>query len=661
MISKYAAALLAATAFVAMPAQAAPSLTGPQAAAAFGARERIIDVSLSPDGTKIAVVVPGPQQSTIVQVIDLTTGTANPINVADGNPLSISNCNWASNARLVCSMYGVSDRQGIWLPYVRHFAMSVDGSAALPLVAMEKVQNYSQQYDGYVVDWRDGKTDKVLFARNYVAGKADILASGGGMAEGLGVDLLDTRSGKVEHIESPSPRAEVYLGDGQGTIRIMGTDEALRSGYETKGRENFFYRLPGSRDWKPFSIYSSIDETGMYPVGVDGPANVAYVLEKKDGRDALYRVKLDGSMKKELAFADPHVDISGIVKVGRQGHIVGASFSRELPEVHYFDPAYEDLMVKLGKALPNLPLIRIVDSSADEHKHIVYAAGDVEAGRYFLYDSTTHSLSMIGQDRPELASVPLGKVKPVTYRAADGTQIPAYLTLPPGSDGKKIPAIIMPHGGPAARDEWGFDWLSQFFVNRGYAVLQPNYRGSTGYGQEWFQQNGFKSWKIAIGDVNDAGRWLVSEGIADPSKLAIVGWSYGGYAALQANVLDPNLFKAAIAVAPVTDLGALRDEKRGFTNSTVARNYIGEGPHLEEGSPARHAGAFKVPVLMFHGEKDINVNIAESRLMDRNLKKAGKSSELVIYPKIDHQLSDSTVRTDMLTRADAFLTKALGR
>jgi dipeptidyl aminopeptidase/acylaminoacyl peptidase len=252
-------------------------------------------------------------------------------------------------------------------------------------------------------------------------------------------------------------------------------------------------------------------------------------------------------------------------------------------------------------------------------------------------------------------------MKPVAYKAADGTQVPGYLTVPPGSEGKKIPAIVMPHGGPASRDTWGFDWMVQFFVTRGYAVLQPNFRGSSGYGNDWFQNNGFQSWKVAIGDVNDAGRWLVSQGIADPQKLAIVGWSYGGYAALQANVLDPDLYKAVVAIAPVTDLGALKDDAREFTNNRVVQAYIGDGPHVTEGSPARRADAFKAPVLIFHGDKDINVNIDQSRLMERALKKAGKTSELIVYPKIDHQLRDSAVRIDMLEKTDAFLTKALKR
>ena len=148
----------------------------------------------------------------------------------------------------------------------------------------------------------------------------------------------------------------------------------------------------------------------------------------------------------------------------------------------------------------------------------------------------------------------LAPVESITYPAADGTAIPAYLT------------IMMPHGGPGNRDEWGFDWLAQFFAHRGFVVLQPNFRGFTGYGEAWTHGNGFVGWRTSIGDVNDAGRWLVKQGMAAPGELAIVGWSYGDYAALQSAVLDPELYKAIVAIAPVTDLESLRAEGRDFTS-----------------------------------------------------------------------------------------------
>jgi dipeptidyl aminopeptidase/acylaminoacyl peptidase len=283
----------------------------------------------------------------------------------------------------------------------------------------------------------------------------------------------------------------------------------------------------------------------------------------------------------------------------------------------------------------------------------------VDPGHYYVFDKAAHKLNEVLPVRPQLSQVKLATVKSISYPASDGTMIPAYLTLPPGSDGKNLPGIVLPHGGPDARDEWGFDWLAQFFANRGYAVLQPNFRGSTGYGDAYFLKNGFHSWPSAIGDVTDGGRWLVKQGIADSAKLAIVGWSYGGYAALQSNVVDPNLFKAVIAVAPVTDLETLREEHVRFTDFNIVDAQIGHGAYVRDGSPAQNAARFIAPVLLFHGDIDQNVGVGESRLMASKLKSAGKSVEFVEYHRLAHQLDDSNVRAEMLDKMDVFLRASL--
>jgi dipeptidyl aminopeptidase/acylaminoacyl peptidase len=253
----------------------------------------------------------------------------------------------------------------------------------------------------------------------------------------------------------------------------------------------------------------------------------------------------------------------------------------------------------------------------------------------------------------------MGAMKPVSFPAADGTQIPGYLTLPPGSNGKGLPSIVLPHGGPSARDEWGFDWLVQFFVARGYAVLQPNFRGSAGYGSAWFGRNGFQAWKTAVGDVNDAGRWLVSQGIADASKLAIVGWSYGGYAALQSQAVDPSLYKAVVAIAPVTDLEQLRQDARPYTSYSLVDRFIGRGDHVRAGSPAQQVGSFAAPVLLFHGTLDQNVAVIHSRKMADRLKTAGKTVNYTEFDGLDHGLADSLARTNMLKEMDSFLSSAM--
>lgn len=252
----------------------------------------------------------------------------------------------------------------------------------------------------------------------------------------------------------------------------------------------------------------------------------------------------------------------------------------------------------------------------------------------------------------------MGEMKPISYKASDGTDIPAYLTLPPGKTSPKgLSAIVMPHGGPSSRDEWGFDWLVQFLAARGYAVIQPNYRGSAGYGEEWFGNNGFQAWQTAIGDVNDAGRWVKAEGVP-AEKLAIVGWSYGGYAALQSQVLDPSLFKAVVAIAPVTDLETLREDNRYYTTYAMFDRFIGSGPHVAAGSPARHADRFAAPVMLFHGKLDQNVAVRHSRLMSDRLKSVGKQVTYTEFDGLRHSLNDSGARTKMLADIDGFLAVA---
>lgn len=291
---------------------------------------------------------------------------------------------------------------------------------------------------------------------------------------------------------------------------------------------------------------------------------------------------------------------------------------------------------------------------------LIFAGSDTNPGSYYVLDRMTREMSPLFDVRPALSKRTLSAVKPVTYKAADGTSIPAYVTIPAGTTGKNLPAIVLPHGGPSSRDEWGFDWLSQFLVARGYAVIQPNYRGSAGYGDEFQGANGFKDWRKAISDVNDAARYLVEQGIADRNRLSIVGWSYGGYAALQAAASDPSLYKSVTAIAPVTDLGLLKRQADDYTNSELVREFVGSGQHVRDGSPLKNAAAISAPVLLVHGDLDLNVGVAHSAKMASELKGLGKPVEFLRYKQLDHQLDDSDARIEMLTHMGALLEKTIG-
>jgi dipeptidyl aminopeptidase/acylaminoacyl peptidase len=633
--------------------QAQSGSTEADPAAQFGAQQGVMGAALAPDGKHVVIIGPGPGTVNGVFIIDVAAGSFTPIARADGQPMRLTSCNWSSPDRLVCAENGLV-RDGIKVvPYSRMFAMDLDGKNILPLGTRDSSnQLYARQTDGQIVDWLDGADGKIMMSRYYVPERT----TGSLTArtdEGFGVDIIDTHTQKSMSVEKPQSNVR-YISDGRGVVRIM-TRMQVDSQKLLTGKLVHYYRLPGQREWRELASGDS-EGGGVHPLAVDSGANAAYVVQKLDGRRALYRISLDGERRQELVFAHPQVDVGGVVTIGRRGRVIGVSYTTDKPHVEYFDPDYKRLAAALARAIPDLPLISFISASADEQALLVVAGSDNKPGELYLLSRSTMRLSPLLPLRRELEKTPLAQVKALSYAAGDGTPVPAYLTLPPGiGEPRGLPAIVMPHGGPGSRDVWGFNWLAQYYANRGFAVLQPNFRGSAGFGDDWFLSNGFQSWRIAIGDVVDAGRWLIAQGIADPSKLAIFGWSYGGYAALQANVVDADLFKAVVAVAPVTDLGLLHEEALGFTTSALVNRFIGSGPHIEEGSPARHANVFKAPVLMFHGDIDANVYIEESRAMDRALKRAGKSSDLVVYPKLDHQLNDSAARADLLRKSYAFL------
>lgn len=626
----------------------------------FGARENVEFVALSPDGTQLAYAIPSEGQGS--RLMTVTVGSSQPRHVisVDGRRQRLSSCDWVSNRRLVCTVFAVADAAGLLVNASRLIALDVDGSNVKSLGEPDSAdQVRARLYGGNVIDWLPGQDNQVLLQQQFIPeGRAGTLLNR--TEDGLGVAQIDTISLRTRQVEDAHPSAINYLSDGRGTVRIMSVQQVRGDGMATS-LTNHFYRRASSSDWHPLGDYDSISRRGLWPVAVDAERNAVYVFERQDdGRAALVRISLDGRGTRDLTIAHPHVDVDDLLRIGRAGRVVGASYATDRRQTIYFDPQLQRIAQQLSRALPNTPLINFVGASEDERKLLVLAGSDTDPGTYYVLDRESRQLVQVMRSRPELDGVQLAAVEAVSYPAADGTRIPGYLTLPPGGARRGLPAIVMPHGGPGSRDEWGFDWLAQYFANRGYAVLQPNFRGSAGYGNEWFQTNGFQSWNVAIGDVNDAGRWLVSEGIADPAKLAILGWSYGGYAALQSGVVDPDLYKAVIAIAPVTDLQETKDEWRRFSNRANIRDYIGSGPHVAAGSPARHAASIRAPVLLFHGEMDRNVGIRQSRLMRDRLRDAGKRVELIEFAALDHQLEDSAARRQMLKRSDEFLRQVLG-
>ncbi|MBB3860458.1 dipeptidyl aminopeptidase/acylaminoacyl peptidase [Novosphingobium hassiacum] len=631
-------------------------------AAKFGAIESIVNVSISPDGKRVAVLAPRPQGGEAILVVALDGGNTVAIPGSNGQSDRLRSCGFATDTRIVCNAT-YTQRRGRYLDvFSRLLAVDSTGTNMKVLTPGARSNSfYEVRSGGSLIDLVSPDGGNAILVSKVTAEEFTTGSYTSRNRPGTSVISIDTLSGKFKEIEPPKRTATEYISDGKGNVRVMGITRVEESG-QLAGRNTYQYRKAGSRDWLPLSTveFDSQTSRGFVPQAVDSDIDAVYGFADHNGFKALYRRSLARDDAPELVLARNDVDVDGLVRIGRQERVVGASYATEKRMVEFFDPELRKLAVSLGQALPKGSQISFVDATSDEGKLVLFVSSDTNPGVFYLFDKATKRLSEIAPVRPELAGLKLSTVKPITFPAADGTMIPGYLTLPPGSDGKNLPAIVMPHGGPSARDEWGFDWLSQYYASKGYAVLQPNFRGSAGYGSAWFQKNGFRSWKLAVGDVNDAGRWLVREGIAASGKLGIVGWSYGGYAALQSQVLDPDLFKAVVAIAPVTDLDEYRNEFNETSMANMVQAFVGQGPYIAEGSPARRANLFKSPVLLFHGDVDQNVAAAESRLMADRLKAAGKSVEYVEFKGLDHYLDNTAARTRMLSESAAFLSRNLG-
>lgn len=618
-------------------ADMAAAADGPDAAALFGARTMHWGVALSPEARQIAYLTAAPT-GTAVMVADVETGIVKQAvpPIADGRPRG---CEWKSEKRLICIYGGIRHKYGERGGFSRILSIDV---ASMRLQAMGLLRK-DDPYGGSVLGLLPDDPSAILMSYNGLVARVDV------------------ETGKpIETVERAAYLAQDFAADAQGAVRFRTLGGGLSKTGFIADRISYAVRPRGQKLWKTIERTALSDNRSTDFEGFDESGDNLLALKLLDGRRALYRVSADGTDVSTLLFAHPAVDVSGVLRLGKYDRPVAAVYAVDATEYEYFDPALHKLSTALSKALPGKPTVDIFGESWDGKRKLVFAGRNGDPGRYYLYKSDSHELNELIQQRPNLAGAELATVTAISYPAKDGTRIPAYLTLPRGADPRGMPTIVMPHGGPAARDELGFDWLAQFWASQGYAVLQPNFRGSSGYGEAWYAKNGFQSWPTAIGDIDDGARWMIAQGKSDPKRMAIFGWSYGGYAALQAGVTDPGLYRAIVAVAPVTDLIAMKEAARRYVNFPLVDKFLGSGPHLLSGSPARNATRMTVPVLMFHGDRDVNVDISQSQLMDKALKAAGKASELVVYPALDHQLDDGDVRAGMLRKSAAFMAANMG-
>jgi dipeptidyl aminopeptidase/acylaminoacyl peptidase len=372
-----------------------------------------------------------------------------------------------------------------------------------------------------------------------------------------------------------------------------------------------------------------------------------------------------------LAGGDPHPVAEGErisnPLFDRRTHLwMGDVVEGDVPQVVLFAPERQARMNGARKAFAKYN-VRLISYDNDFNRFIISTDGGDDSGTYWLVDIGKHSVESIGQAYPDVKETDVGPVSMVDWKAADGLELHGVLTLPPGKPARGLPVVVLPHGGPQARDYPGFDWWAQAFASRGYAVLQPNFRGSDGYGAD-FVNAGHGQWGRKMQtDISDGLAALAAQGIVDPKRACIVGASYGGYAALAGVTLQHGVYRCAVADAPVADLREFlhyRDTAAGYKEDATMRywkQFMGASSNVDRGlddvSPAKLADHADAPILLVHGKDDTVVPFEQSNEMLAALKRAGKPAEMVVMPNEDHWLSRADTRLSMLTAAVAFVQK----
>ncbi|WP_340315997.1 alpha/beta hydrolase family protein [Rhizorhabdus argentea] len=545
------------------------------------------------------------QISSTVPLVGFTTAKAElstmlviPIN--GGKPWSIFDGVSTVTGGIV-GFYGVLERQGRWLGYFGGITLDRDGQRETYLS--------STHPELYEVDLENGKARRI-------APRVE--------GDGMFRSWLLGSTGEVAATLDFSPKA--------GRWRIQNSDaNVIAAGVSPRG------------------------DIGLISLGRT-PGTIIYGQQNEEtGVTQWFELPLTGGVPTEI-LAEEY--ISGTFTDARERRLIGYLREGDAPLAHFYDPRHDKIMAATLKAFPGVN-VRLIDWNDAFDRLIVRTDGIGDPQTWWLVDIRSGKATILGVSYP-IAAADVGPMKMFRYKAADGLDISGVLTLPPGREPKNLPVVIFPHGGPASRDYPQFDWWAQAFAARGYAVFQPNFRGSTGYGTA-FEEAGHGQWGRKMQtDISDGLEALGRQGIVDTARACIMGGSYGGYAALAGVTLQKGLYRCAVSVAGVSDVQRMyqSDVRISRGNQTLIRSLkqeVGSGRDLQAISPIRFADRADAPILLIHGKDDTVVLYEQSIAMERALRQAGKPVELLTLPGEDHWLSNGTTRASMLEAATAFI------
>ena len=587
--------------------------------------------SLSPDGKHISYMKPWEEGNRMMNVYVRPIDSNDEIRITDASKRSLYGYFWINDNRIAY----VQDKGGD--ENIHIYAVDIDGKNNIDLTPFENIQ-------ARITDDLEDDPNFMLVALNKRNPQIH------------DVYRLNVNNGDMDMIAENPGNISGWGTDHDGKLRIATTSDGVNT--------SLLYRENEDDDFK--SILTTNFKESVSPLFFTFDNKELYVSSNR-GRDksAIFKFDLETAKEGELIFEHDEVDVYGLMSSKKRKVITGVSYTTDKRQIHFFDKWRENLQSTLESQLKGVE-VAISGLSKDETKAIVVTYSDRSRGTYYYYDIENDNLTKLADLSPWLNEDDMAFMKPIKYKSRDGLTIPGYLTLPLDyKKGEKLPVVINPHGGPWARDNWGFNPEIQFLANRGYAVLQMNFRGSVGYGREFWEIS-FKQWgKTMQDDITDGVNWLIEEGIADPDRIAIYGASYGGYATLAGLTFTPDIYACGVDYVGVSNIFTLLETLPPYWELGRQMMYemIGnpetEKELLEAASPLFHIDKIKAPLLVAQGANDPRVKQAESDQIVDALKAKGIDVPYILKDDEGHGFYNEENQFDFYQEMEKFLDKHL--